>query len=312
MDTAIMTGYMTDWSRHKCNLTQMAKHGYNALIFAHADIHGRYIHMAQEFLNTCIGTELLSNDIKKAKSYGAKRILITLGSTKSSFKPNGCPENIAHDIIQFLYHYGFDGINFGDAMDISTDYFDELCSWIQKIDNSILLAASPILYQKRNSQSIQMHTKYNVYLYNVAIYNQRFDYIFLKAFNDPTINIDGYTEKDIEFISASFKQIKKNIPLKTKIAIGQPPNETVCQFSIFNKKDDKELIYKHIKDQYESICEDYQFGGAMVWDVKADSTNSYRFVEAVKNSIEPMKNIKAGHRRPPYVFNYSHLKTKVS
>ncbi|WDE95797.1 hypothetical protein PQO03_08720 [Lentisphaera profundi] len=312
MDTAIMAGYMNDWNRYKCNLTQMAKHGYNALIFTHANIHDGYIRMAQEFLNTYIGTELLSKDIQKAKLCGATRILITVSLTKNSFNPKGSPETLAHEIIRFLYLYGFDGINFGDAMDISPEYFDKLCSLIQKIDKSVLLAASPMLYQKRKSQTIQMHTKHSDYFYNVAIYNKRFDYIFLKAFNDPTINIDGYTEKDAEFISASFKQIKRTVPLKTKIAIGQPPNDTICKFSVFNRKDKKDLIYKLIKDQYESICEGQQFGGAVVWDVNADCKNSYRFVEAVKNSIEPMKHIKTGHRRPPYLFNYPHLNTNVS
>jgi len=161
MDTAIMTGYMNEWNRYKCNLTQMAKHGYNSLIFAHANVHGRYVHMAQELLNTHTGREILSKDIETAK-------------------------------------------------------------------------------------------------------------------------------------------------------FGQPSDETGGKFSIFNRKDKKDTIYELIKEQYESISGDHQFGGAVVWDVKADSNNSYRFVEAVKNSIEPMKHIVPGHRRPPYMFNYSHMKTKVS
>jgi len=312
MDTAIMTGYMNEWNRYKCNLTQMAKHGYNSLIFAHANVHGRYVHMAQELLNTHTGREILSKGIETAKLCGAKYILITLGSMKDSFKPNGKPEAIARELINFLSIYNFNGINFADSIDISTDYFDELCSWIQRLDSSLLLTASPLLYQKRNSPRIHMQTKYNVYLYNVAIYNNRFDYIFLKAYNDPTINVNGYTETDTEFISASFKQLKSSIPLRTKIAIGQPSDETGGKFSIFNRKDKKDTIYELIKEQYESISGDHQFGGAVVWDVKADSNNSYRFVEAVKNAIEPMKHIVAGHRRPPYMFNYSHMKTKVS
>ena len=95
MDTAIMTGYMNEWNRYKCNLTQMAKHGYNSLIFAHANVHGRYVHMAQELLNTHTGREILSKDIETAKLCGAKYILITLGSMKDSFKIIGQLAQIA-------------------------------------------------------------------------------------------------------------------------------------------------------------------------------------------------------------------------
>ena len=65
--------------------------------------------------------EILSKDIETAKLCGAKYILITLGSMKDSFKPNGKPEAIARELINFLSIYNFNGINFADSIDISTD-----------------------------------------------------------------------------------------------------------------------------------------------------------------------------------------------
>ncbi len=135
MDNAVMTGYMNEWSHHKCNFTQMAEHAYDALIFSTADIHFRYVSMSQEFLKTHLRTKLISTDIEKVKSFGARRIFITLGSHKNSFKPKGKPEVIDHDILKFLYHYGFYGINFGDEMNVN------IKSFIGKLRNEDMKAA---------------------------------------------------------------------------------------------------------------------------------------------------------------------------
>ncbi|MGF1715239.1 glycosyl hydrolase family 18 protein [Photobacterium chitinilyticum] len=285
MNNSLMVGYLQSWSSN-VTFTQAAESGYNAIVLAFGEIDGSNIGIYDGFFAASHTPELLKEDISNAKRKGAKQILLSVGGANNTYNPGKTPSNeLAKNIVSFLNEYGFTGIDFDLEIDGDGEYLDELCQALKNVEPSLVITAAPQLNQGAHETDLILVSAGNCRMYDQAVRNNRFDYLFIQAYNNQWPVINDTNETDVEFISNSFTNLTKNIPTETKIAIGEPADRQAAGTSIFTAPDVPNNIYQLIHDQYETICANPQFGGAMVWSINLDAQNEYKCVNALKGLL---------------------------
>ena len=288
MSKSLMVGYLESWAPADITFTQAAELGYDTIVMAFGTINGTSIGVADGAFNPSPTSGALKKDISNAKTKGAKHILFSVGGEKNTYNPENAPAvDVAKSIVCYLNEYGFTGIDFDLEIDTEADYLDQLCADIRQLDSSLLITAAPQLNQNDHASNLFLVSTGNFQPYNKAVENKRFDYLFIQAYNNGWPKVDGCSEKDVGFISAAFKNLKNSIPCETMIAIGEPASiDGAGKDSIFYGPDAGADIYQLMAEQYESIRDDVQFGGAMTWDVNWDKKNGCQFVNSMKKAID--------------------------
>lgn len=283
MSNALMVGYLQSWSN--MTFTEAAEQGYTAIVMAFGKIDGSSVGIYDNVFAASPTPSALKADIKNAKSKGAQQILFSVGGEKNTYNPQGVSTTeLATSINNYLTEYGFTGIDFDLEIDGDASYLDDLCQAIKQVNPSLLITAAPQINQADHASDLYLVSTGNARMYDKAISNNRFDYLFIQAYNNPWPAVQGSKETDVEFISKSFVNFKKSIPSSTQIVIGEPANKNAAGTSIFTKPNPPQNIYQLIRDQYETICSDSQYGGSMVWSINLDQETGFQFVKAVKSA----------------------------
>ncbi|WP_109829317.1 glycosyl hydrolase family 18 protein [Reichenbachiella versicolor] len=290
MKNALMVGYLQSWGSSNITFTEAVKRGYTTPVMAFGEINRSEVGIYGGAFAPSPTPEELKKDIQGAKENGAEQVLFSVGGGNNTY----CPKNadvvtLAQNIVAYLSEYGFTGIDFD--LELSCDkndqvYLDQLCAEIKKLDESLIITAAPQLNQADHGSNLFLVSQGNDNIFEIAVANNRFDYLFVQAYNNGWPEVNGCKETDVCFISAAFNNLKNTIPSATKIVIGEPANNKAAGTSIFPKSDVPSDIYERIAKQYSSIHADEQFGGAMCWSVNLDESNDYSFVNAVGPVID--------------------------
>ncbi len=295
MKNSLVVGYLESWSPNKITFTQATEKGYNTIVMAFGEIKETEVGVANGVFNPSPTNNELKKDIQNAKKRGAKHILFSVGGEKNTYFPgDASAESIAKAVVRYLKEYGFTGIDFDLEIDTNEKHLDSLCAEIRKLDSSLLITAAPQLNQNEHESDLFLVSTGNFQPYNLAVKNNRFDYLFIQAYNNQWPQVNRCSEMDVCFISNAFKNLKKNIPPKTMITIGEPASiDAAGANSIFHGPDSGKHIYKLIAKQYESISNDPQFGGAMTWSINKDANNNWQFIKAIKTVITKANPVKS-------------------
>ncbi len=277
----LIVGYLQSWSN--ITFTQAAKSGYTAIVMGFGTITEDEIGIYDGAFQASPTDEALINDIKNAKSNGAKEILFSVGGGENNtYNPGSTsPLLVATSLVNYLDKYGFTGVDFD--LEINTDeiYLDNLCLAIKNLDSNLIITGAPQLNQNEHESDLYCVSTESYKVYDLAIKNKRFDYLFIQAYNNQWPKINDNTQENVEFISSSFKNLKNNIPQETLIVIGEPANKNAAGFCIYNNSTKEDDIYKDIANEYLLISNDSQFGGAMTWSINQDEENKYLFVNSL-------------------------------
>jgi chitinase len=280
MSNSLMVGYLESWASPGITFTQAVRNGYDAIVMAFGSIEGSQVSIYRgSFVPS--GSNI-KQDISDAKVAGAKQILCSFGGGNNTYEPGDTsPTDLAESIVLFLQTYGFTGVDFDLEIDTSAEHLDELCAAIKKKDSSLIITAAPQINQDSHDSNLLLVSTATAQIYQQALSNKRFDYLFVQGYNNPWPKLNGLSETDVGFISESFKNLKLSVPAETLIAIGEPATKISAGTSIFTVDDVPADIYQQIADQYASIKSDPQFGGAMVWNINQDADNGDQFVKHV-------------------------------
>lgn len=286
MTKELMVGYLESWG--EITFTQAARKGYDAIVMAFGTIDGSKVGIYNGAFAPYPDPVLLKKDIANALTVGAEQILFSVGGENNTYNPKDAPvKEVAQNIVGFLKEYGFTGIDFDLEIDASEDYLDQLCAAIKEIDSSIIITAAPQLNQASHQENLFLVSTGVTQLYNKAVANKRFDYLFIQAYNNAWPQVNGMGQKDVGFISQAFINLKNCIPSETMITIGEPASiNGAGETSVYHGPNAGADIYHLMADQYKSIAKDPQFGGAMVWSINLDAKKGDQFVNTIKPAIE--------------------------
>lgn len=272
---SLITGYLSSWGP-RITFTDAVKEGYNCIVLAFGAVNGTEVSLpAGHFaLN-----QVLKDDIATAKAKGARQILFSVGGEHNTYNPGGCnPQELARSIVTLLKEYGFTGIDFD--LEINTDdrHLDKVCACIKEIDPSFIITAAPQINQGVPHGDLYLVSTGHFRIYDIAIRNNRFDYLFVQNYNNPAPKLEGVGEKNPDFISKSFYSLKKSVPSETLISIGLPASRTAAgPTNVFYDSASAE-VYQRVLEQYKQISQDPQYGGAMTWSINQDFETGYKFV----------------------------------
>lgn len=287
MKKPLLVGYLESWQPNTLTFSQAAENGYTTIVLAFGTILGTSVGIAGGSFYPCPTPELLKADMAQARALGAQKLLLSVGGEHNTYNPNGSPaQDVAQSIVNFLHDYKFDGIDFDLEIQTDGNYLDQLCAAIRSIDSSLLITAAPQLNQADRASDIFLVSTSVYRIYDQAVQNGRFDYLFIQAYNNGWPQVNGKGEKDVAFISEAFKNLKKSIPTSTLITIGEPASAGGAgETSVYYGPDQGPDIYTKMAAQYRSIANDPQFGGIMTWDINWDQKNNYQFVKGMQGII---------------------------
>lgn len=285
MNKALMVGYLESWQAG-ITFRQAAQSGFDAIVMAFGVIEGLSIGVFGGGFAPAPGAAAMKQDIRDAKAAGARQILFSVGGAHNTYRPgDAAAGDLARAVVEYLTEYGFTGIDFDLEIRADAGYLDCLCAAIRDLDASLLITAAPQINQDDHAGNLYLVSIDRCRLYDQAIANGRFDYLFVQGYNNPWPRIGGLGQRHTGFISAAFRNLKQAVPAETMITMGEPANAMTGGFSLFSAPDVDENVYARIAEQYRSIRGDEQFGGAMVWSIGWDAKAGYPFVGTMNSAI---------------------------
>ena len=288
MKKPLLMGYLESWAPNTLTFTEAAQKGYTGIAMAFGTITGTDIGIYDNTFNPSPTIELLKEDLVKAKQAGAQELLFSVGGGENNtYNPNNAtPEALAKALVTYCKDLGFTGVDFDIEIETDGDYLNALCAAIKAIDSCFTLTAAPQINQGPHESDLILVSTGNHQIYNQAIKNNYFDYLFVQAYNNPWPRLQSYTEKDVAFIAVAFDNLKKSIPSETLFAIGEPASKIAAgEYSIYHGDDANKDIYQLMQDQYRSIMNDPQYGGAMTWSIHLDERNGFKFLNAMQSVV---------------------------
>ena len=302
-----MVGYLESWG--SISIEEAVAHNYNVLVIAFGTIDGKKVGMnlncgpsvpegcflpsVQWWPEPLAWKENFKKSVEFAHSKGIK-VLLSFGGANNTFKPGKIDsKTLAASLVSYLTSLNLDGIDF-DLENISTaefpgndlerqQYIDDLIKQIKLIDNKTLITSAPQInpVQGASGIEIQFVNTGSEMVYNKAIANNLFDYIFAQAYNTPGFSVDNkcvvqWQNANDEFYPVFISKIapclEKLLPngSKTKIMIGEPANSSnnAGRGALENG------TYAQIANEYKKIKGLPSFGGAMTWSITEDSKTS--------------------------------------
>lgn len=244
-------------------MPQVKKDGYNTVIFAFATVTGTKVTYPS----------ITPTTVKSATDAGLK-VLISLGGQNNTFTPGQLTSTqiqlLASNLVMMVHTLGANGIDFDLEVQTSPTFLDELTAAIQAKDPSVLLSAAPQVVCDTEVTKCQLVTTGTHADYDQAINNNRFDYLFIQAYNTPPQN-------DIHFMVKSYPLIADKLlnGSKTKIVMGQPSAAVAGgAATIYHPSPDKTLSTKQVTadllPELKTLLQKPQFGGMMAWSLNVD------------------------------------------
>lgn len=302
-----MVGYLESWG--KISIEEAIANNYNVIVIAFGTIDGDQVGMNLNCGPSMPGGCFLpsmqwwpepfewipnfKNSIAFAHSKGVK-VLLSFGGANNTFKPGTTDSTtLAQNIVTYLKNLNLDGIDF-DLENISTTdfpgrvterqtYLSELIKQIKRLDNQLIITSAPQInpVQGPSGISIQFVNTGDETVYNEAINNKLFDYIFAQAYNTPGFTVDNNCvvqwqnvgdETYPTLISKIAPCLEKLLPkgAKTKIMVGEPASSSDSA----GRGSLEHGSYSEIANEYNKIKGLPSFGGAMTWSINEDSKTS--------------------------------------
>ena len=302
-----MVGYLESWGT--ITIENAIANNYNVIVIAFGTIDGDQVGMNLNCGPSMPGGCFLpsmqwwpepaewksnfKNSVAFAQSKGVK-VLLSFGGAINTFKPGTTSSaTLARSIVTYLTSLNLNGIDF-DLENISTTefpgdlaerqkYISELIKQIKLINNQIIITSAPQInpVQSPSGAEIQFVNTGAETVYNDAINNNLFDYIFAQAYNTPGFTVDDQCvvlwqsandETYPTFISKIAPCLEKLLPngSKTKIMVGEPANSSDSA----GRGALEHGTYSQIANEYNSIKGLKSFGGAMTWSINEDSKTS--------------------------------------
>ncbi|KTD06535.1 chitinase [Legionella gratiana] len=299
-----MVGYLESWGT--ISIEEAIANNYNVIVIAFGTIDGDKVGMnlncGPTIPDGCFLPSVqwwpeppewitnFTNSVSFAHSKGAK-VLLSFGGANNTFKPGITNSaSLAQSIVHYLESLNLDGIDF-DLEHISTadfpgnatdrqQYLSALIKQIKLLNNKLIITSAPQInpVQGSSGTEIQFVNTGSETVYNDAISNNLFDYIFAQAYNTPGFTVDNQCvvqwqnvgdETYPAFISKIAPCLEKLLPKgsKTKIMVGEPANssESAGRGAL------EHGTYNDIANEYKNIKGLPSFGGAMTWSINEDS-----------------------------------------
>ena len=296
----LKAGYLNNtygpWKNQKITVSEAASHGYNTLVLAFAELKGdapmkfcgdQFLAYTSwdTFTSDPSAITNMVNDINKAKKeYGLKHVLVSVGGSTQSFSM-GDPKNMASDVVDFLNKYNLDGIDFDLEQHVDPAKLDQLIKNIKTDRPGTIVTAAPQFYEITPGV-VNFVTTGTDTDYTTAINNGDFNYLFVQLYNSDGYNINGFNEKDTEFITAAFNYMTEHnlAPATTKIITGEPASAAAgAAGTIYHntKYTISQDAWNAVKDQADTLIGQPQFGGFFNWAVNYDADNGYGFSKTV-------------------------------
>lgn len=263
----VLAGYLdttATGSAATVKMAQVKQDGYNMVIFAFASVDGTAV----------THPSITPAAVQAATSQGLKT-LISLGGQNNTFKPGVLNPNdittLATNLVAMVKSVGADGIDFDLEVPTDPQLLDSLIAAMHADDPTILVSAAPQVVCDTGVTTCQLVTTGSNNNYDTAIKNNRFDYLFIQAYNTPPQN-------DINFMVKSFPLIANQLPSgsKTKIVMGQPTAAvgagaasiyypTPGQAPLSTKQ-----VTANMLPELKQLLQKPQFGGVMGWSLNVD------------------------------------------
>ncbi|KTC81931.1 glycosyl hydrolase family 18 protein [Legionella cincinnatiensis] len=302
-----MVGYLESWG--KISIEEAIANNYNVIVIAFGTIDGDKVGMnlncGPTMPDGCFLPSVqwwpeppewipnFTNSVAFAHSKGVK-VLLSFGGANNTFKPGTTNSTtLAQSIVHYLENLNLDGIDF-DLEHISTtdfpgnsterqQYLSALIKQIKLLNNKLIITSAPQInpVQDSSGTAIQFVNTGSETVYNDAISNNLFDYIFAQAYNTPGFTVNNQCavqwqnvgdETYPTFISKIAPCLEKLLPKdsKTKIMIGEPANssESAGHGAL------EHGTYNEIANEYQNIKGLSSFGGTMTWSINEDSKAS--------------------------------------
>lgn len=192
---------------------------------------------------------------------------------------------LAKTIVDYLNQAHLDGIDFDLEAALSLKHWDgaaldQLIKQIRTDKPNVIVTAAPQLFKNIDGKYILVTQGLNQD-YDVAIENGDFDYLIIQeALSLPE-------EANPNIVSDSIKQLEGSdsvvkIPAKTKLLPDvlsgpnvNPSNPNSVWYACANSKTpDCSTVFKAISEQYKSLNDDPQFGGAATWSINQDQSDT--------------------------------------
>ncbi|BDD02593.1 glycosyl hydrolase family 18 protein [Aureibacter tunicatorum] len=283
MNDKLTVGYLQTWG-NKVSFVEALNAGYDTMALAFGTLDEAVVGITDGIPPN------LKEDIAEAKSNGAKHILLSFGGAKdyNTYKPgDASAEDAGQAIVNFANDYGFTGIDFDleiDGTQSDNIYLDDLCFEIKKFNEKLLITAAPQISQGPHDTDLTLVSDGNTSIYEVALENKRFDYLFIQAYNNPWPKLSNCSQVDTCFISAAYNNFSKQ-NLASMIVIGEPATASAAGTSIFKTQGEGQEVYDAVAQEYASIQDEEQFGGAMTWSINLDAENDYKFIKTLKSKV---------------------------
>ncbi len=294
-----LVGYLESWGT--VSIEEAIAHNYNVIVIAFGTIDGNQVGMnlncgasmpegcflpsVQWWPEPPEWKQNFKNSVEFAHSKGAK-VLLSFGGANNTFKPGTTNSTaLAQSIVDYLTSLNLDGIDF-DLEHISTtdfpgnsterqQYLFDLIKQIKLINHKLIITSAPQINPVQNE--IQFVNTGDETIYNKALSNDLFDYIFAQAYNTPGFTVDGkctvqWQSAEDEtypvFISKIAPCLEKLLPngSKTKIMIGEPANSSDSA----GRGALEHGSYSDIANEYKRIKGLRSFDGAMTWSINED------------------------------------------
>lgn len=302
-----MVGYLESWG--KISIEEAVANNYNVIVIAFGTIDGDSVGMNLNCGSTIPGGCFLpsvqwwpeppewipnfTNSISFAHSKGVK-VLLSFGGANNTFKPGATSSaTLAQSIVNYLASLNLDGIDFDLEHISSTDfpgnaterqhYLSDLIKQIKLLNNKLIITSAPQINPVHGDSgtAIQFVNTGSETVYNDAISNNLFDYVFAQAYNTPGFTVDSQCivlwqtvgdETYPAFISKIAPCLEKLLPQgsKTKIMVGEPANSSDSA----GRGALEHGSYSDIANEYQKIKGLSSFGGAMTWSINEDSQTS--------------------------------------
>ena len=261
--TSIIAGYLdatATGSASIVNMNQVAKDGYNTVIIGFAKVTGSNI----SWLTS--STKDIANQQAAASNKVGMKTLLSIGGQANTWEPGSLSDSginiLAKNIVSFALENGFSGVDFDLEVETDPLLLSKLLTEMKTLDPKIIITAAP---QINNGKIV---TTGNYESYKDAINAGLFDYLFIQEYNT-------LPQNDANFIYNSFLELKSQIPVGTKIIVGEPTAAVAAgKVSLYYPVTGKVLTTQEataeMLPQLKKINSDPQFGGVMGWSLNVD------------------------------------------
>ena len=289
------------WKHKEVKISEAAQKGYNTLVLAFAELKGdtpmefcgdQFLAYTtwETFTAKPSAVDDMVNDIKLAKQkYGLKHVLVSVGGATDTFQM-GNPKVMADNVVDFLDKFNLDGIDFDLEHSVDPSELDQLIKDIKTARPGTIVSAAP-QFNEISTGDYNFVTSGKSCDYTTAINNGEFDYLFVQLYNTDSYSIDGYNQKDAEFVSAAFNYMIDNnlVPKTTMIVPGEPASEAGGgEGTIYHnvKYSTQRDAWNAVRGQVVALSNQAQFGGFFTWSVNHDADSDYGFSNTVFTSLK--------------------------